>query len=76
MKGITAPDIKKKKTINKDCLKTVERMKGRPGAVPEECGFIHGGLSELQHNVLQRTSQRSQMKETKDGMGMRRFLKN
>jgi hypothetical protein len=31
-------------------------MKGRPGAVPEECGFIHGGLSELQHNVLQRTS--------------------
>ncbi len=43
---------KNNKTINKDYLKRDERMKGRPGAVPEECGLIHGGLSELQHNIL------------------------
>jgi hypothetical protein len=45
-------------------------MKGRPGAVPEECGFIHGGLSQLQHNVLQKTAQRS-LNE-----GEKAFLKN
>jgi hypothetical protein len=70
MEGITDPD-------NKDYLKTDERMTGGPGAVPEECGFIHGGLSQLQHNVLQRTerSLNEGDREENEGRGRRRFLK-
>ncbi len=57
---------------------TVSVMKGWRGAVPEECGFIHGGLSELQHNVLQRTerSLNEGDREEREGRGRRRFLIN